>query len=128
MSFLRFHFFTLLWAGIIILMSFYPGKDLPKVDFWQLLTFDKFMHISCYMLLFFLMNVGGMKQYGYQIKRYRITGITFTTCIFYGILVEILQPILSEDRFFDFFDIFANTIGCIFGIFLFKFVYSKSLN
>lgn len=128
MYFLRFQLYTLLWASFILLMSFYPGKDLPKVDFWQLLTFDKFMHIGCYGLLFMLMNIGAMKQYGYSIKRYKISGIVFGICFFYGIMIEILQPIVSNDRFFDIFDVLANTMGCVFGIFLYNFVYSKSLN
>jgi VanZ family protein len=122
----RFHFYTFIWAGIILLMSLYPGKELPTISFWQVVSFDKFMHISCYMLLFFLMIVGAMKQYGLGRKRYKVLGIVFTVCLFYGIIIEILQPLVSSDRIFDYFDVIANLIGCIFGIFLYNFVYSKN--
>jgi len=126
MYFLRFHLYTIIWACIILLMSLYQGKDLPKVDFWQLFSFDKVMHLSCYALLFFLMIIGAMKQYGLGRKRYRVLGIVFVVCFFYGTLIEILQPMLSTDRVFDFFDVFANFLGCVVGIFLYNFVYSKN--
>jgi VanZ family protein len=72
------------------------------------------------------MIVGAMKQYGLGRKRYKVLGIVFTVCLFYGIIIEILQPLVSSDRIFDYFDVIANLIGCIFGIFLYNFVYSKN--
>jgi VanZ family protein len=123
---LRFHLYTLAWAVIIALMSFYPGKDLPRVDFWELVSFDKFMHISCYALLLFLMMNGAMKQYIFSSKRFKIGGTVFMICFSYSILLESLQPILVSDRVFDYFDIMANLIGCIIGIFLYNFVYFKN--
>jgi len=124
--FLRFHLYTLAWAIIIALLSFYPGRELPRIDFWELLAFDKFMHISCYMLLLFLMINGAMKQYRFSAVRFRIGSIVFMICFTYSILLEALQPIVMSDRIFDYFDIIANLIGCIIGIFLYNFVYFKN--
>ena len=107
-------------------MSFYPGKELPTIDFWQLLAFDKFMHISSYALLLFLMINGAMKQYRFSTKRFKVGTSIFMMTFSYGIVLEILQPVIMSDRIFDYFDIIANLIGCILGIFIYNFVYYKN--
>jgi glycopeptide antibiotics resistance protein len=99
---------------------------MPRIDFWELLGFDKFMHISCYMVLLFLMINGAMKQYRFSAIRFKIGSIVFMICFSYSILLETLQPIVMHDRVFDYFDIIANLIGCIIGIFLYNFVYFKN--
>lgn len=121
----RFHLYTIFWALLIALMSFYPGKDLPHIDFWQLLSFDKFMHMISYALLLFLMMIGAMKQYRFSTKRFKIGSLVFMICLSYGVVLETLQPLLVSDRQFDYFDIVANLIGCIIGIFVYNFVYYK---
>jgi VanZ family protein len=123
---LKFHLYSILWAVFIALMSFYPGRELPRIDFWELLAFDKFMHISCYAVLLFLMINGTMKQYRFSTKRFKIGSSIFMLCFFYGILLETLQPVVMSDRIFDYFDIIANLIGCILGIFIYNFVYFKN--
>jgi VanZ family protein len=123
---LRFHLYTIIWAILIALMSFYPGKQLPLIDFWELLSFDKFMHIACYALLLFLMMNGAMKQYRFTTFRFRIGSMVFMICFTYGVAIESLQPLLVSGRIFDYFDIIANLIGCVIGIFLYNFVYLKN--
>jgi VanZ family protein len=67
-----------------------------------------------------------MKQYRFTTFRFRIGSMVFMICFTYGVAIESLQPLLVSDRIFDYFDIIANLIGCVIGIFLYNFVYLKN--
>lgn len=51
--------------------------------------------------------------------------ITAAICILYGILMEILQLVLTEYRHFDWYDAIANTCGTIFALLIFSMFKSK---
>ena len=42
--------------------------------------------------------------------------ISVFVCMIYGACVEILQPIISDKRAFDYYDILANGIGTLVGV------------
>lgn len=127
MDALRYHWLAITWGILILILSFLPGKDLEQLNLTGLLAFDKWMHAFFYAPLFFLSLVGILKQYGCDNWRSNRNKVLFF-CISYGLLIEIMQPLLTEDRYFDFFDIIANTVGCFFGIIIFNFVYNKILS
>ena len=122
--FYRYNFFGFLWSAIIFVLSVVPGKDLPKTD---IIDFDFLCHVFFYMVLVFLFIIGFIKQYDYRFVRYHPVVLAFSGCMFYGILIEIIQHFFCDGRFFDFKDILANFIGAIFGVTLFKVIYYKCL-
>ncbi len=74
------------------------------------------------------MMQGVAKQYGFEKQRFGIPIIIILAGTIFGVVIEILQPILQNDRYFDMLDIIANAAGCVIGFFIFNFVYSKKIN
>ncbi|WP_161635309.1 VanZ family protein [Aquimarina macrocephali] len=53
--------------------------------------------------------------------------ITSVICILYGVLMEVLQALLTTYRSSDWYDVVANTSGTIFAVFVFVVFKSKLL-
>lgn len=108
--------FLTLFIAVVSLISF-KGVHLVKVD-----NSDKFGHLLAYFLLslswLFALNSSSKKK----IKTY----ILILILISYGIIIEVLQGVLTTYRQADVYDIMANTIGVLFAVILFKKVYRKS--
>ena len=101
---------TIIWATIIIVGSFLPGKDLPEVSLFQA---DKIVHLIFYAVFSFLL----LKSFATKSSKYLIV---FIFCFVFGLLIEIFQPITTPDRRFDVFDIVANILGSLMPIIFLK--------
>lgn len=77
------------------------------------------------MILAVLQMAGFLKQYSFQWIRYRAVWVVVLGCSVYGILLEVMQEYLLSDRYFDVYDALFNVVGCVLGIFVFKFVLYK---
>lgn len=101
-------------TGVVFYVSLLPKEEIPKVSLFQV---DKLVHFTmyfCLTLLYFKAFTWNRKQ---KIFNYLIAGLL---AFLVGIIVEILQHFVTNTRFFDVFDIFANTLGIIFSVFLLK--------
>ncbi len=121
--FLRYNFYSFLWGLLILVLSLLPGKALPSVSFWDLLSFDKAMHMFFYAVFVFLISIGFTKQYTFHKLRYHIIRYALLIGVIYGAFIEIFQGLIMPDRFADMMDFFANFIGCILGGLAFNLVY-----
>ncbi|NND78088.1 MAG: VanZ family protein [Flavobacteriales bacterium] len=101
-----FLFPTILWALVILALSLMPGKDLPSIDIDYI---DKIGHAVVYGILAYLIYGTGVS---FKIRTPILVAIIIPIC--YGILIELLQDYLSEDRFADIYDAIANAFGAIF--------------
>lgn len=100
-----------------------PSSSIPQVSVWALFSFDTFVHAFMFSVLIFLMTVGLAKQYTLlKIKHYPIRYALLISSTF-GISIEVLQHFFVVGRQGDMYDVLANTIGCLIGIVLFKWVY-----
>ncbi len=100
-----------------------PSSSIPNVSVWALFSFDTFVHAFLFSVLTFLMIVGLAKQYTLlRIKHYPIR-YAFLTSTLFGIFIEITQHFFVPGRQGDLYDVLANTIGCLIGIVMFKWVY-----
>ena len=104
----------LFWSLFILIICLLPGNNLPKNTFLEDIYFDKIIHVFLYMVLFILVFLGANKT-----TKYSFFG-TFIYSFFYGVLVELIQHYLIEDRYGDINDVFANFVGVIFGIIFVK--------
>ncbi|NDK57110.1 VanZ family protein [Pontibacter fetidus] len=97
---------------------------MPSVSLSDLFSFDSFAHTTMFMVLCFLMIVGISKQYTFpKLKHYAIrTSLAISTL--FGICIEILQFSVVPGRTAEIMDIVSNTIGCLLGIVLFKWIYT----
>jgi VanZ family protein len=84
---------------------------------------DKFVHTFAYILLA-LSWLLGYKQKAKQLKySILISGIVF----FYGIVIEVLQGVLTTNRQSDVNDIVANLVGIVIAFVFFNIIFQKKL-
>jgi VanZ family protein len=96
---------------------------MPAVSVWELFSFDSFAHAFLFGVLTFLMIVGFAKQYSFlKLKHYPVKYSLFISSMF-GITIELIQYLFIPGRQGDLIDVVANTIGCLLGIVLFKWIY-----
>ena len=111
-NFFKYNTPSILWAAFILVICLMPGHDLPKVD---IVDFDKFVHISVYVLLSLLTYYGWTRQetlsYLHQHTFFKIVILLAS----YGFAVEIMQELFTADRHYDIYDAIANAIGAVLG-------------
>ena len=90
----------------------------PKVDV-QISNFDKALHGFAYFTLALCW------LFVYYTKRIRIKWFVVFCCIFYGIILEILQKVMTTTRTADVLDFVANTVGVFLAFFVFNNIYRK---
>lgn len=95
---------ALIWLVIITMLSTGPGVPLPEV---KLVTTDKLAHAAAYAVLCWLI----LRTW----KNAGLTPILWTVlfCAGYGALMEWVQGTFYPNRFFEYYDMLANTIGAI---------------
>jgi VanZ family protein len=98
-----------LWAVIILLLSAHPQMGVSKP--WWMLQPDKFAHAGAYALLAFLLQYGFRQVY-----------VPVILGTIYGIIIEFLQQAFFYGRQLDVFDMLANLIGCLIGVWIFPWV------
>jgi len=74
-------------------------------------------------VLCFLMIVGLTKQFTYPKLQHYSVRVSLLISTLFGITIEILQFTLIPGRSAEIMDIVSNTIGCLIGIVIFKWVY-----
>ncbi len=125
---LRYNILSILWAVFILILSLVSNKSLPEVSLWEWVSMDKLAHVFMYGLLVFLLTTGLKRQYSNEWLRFYAKSVAFWLGMFYGLLLEIMQLIISLDRSFELADIMANSVGCVLGIFGFMLIYGKELS
>ena len=123
--FFRYNLLGILWAILILILYGLPGQDFPDLSFWEMLSFDKFIHAFMFAVLVLLLIVGFKKQYSYKKLRYNSMKVSVGVAFIYGSLLEFFQEILFIERYSDWFDFIANTAGCFLGLSLFYLIYGK---
>lgn len=82
---------------------------------------DKLIHALSY----FLLTFGWFLCYKRESKKIKISVIIVLAVFIYGIIIEILQGIVTKNRQPEIYDAFANLIGIIIGAVVFKKVFQK---
>ena len=96
-----------------------PGSVLPKNDWLGEIQIDKWIHVG----LFSIMVVLWCFPFLYRsvqrpvIKLFAEIAVVFFT---YGVLMELVQHFLVPRRSFDWGDIAADAVGCLFGFFFMR--------
>lgn len=101
---------ALAWVTLITILSGYPGRDLPKAPFDE---FDKLVHLIIYAILSGLLLIAFFKNQK-TTPLYFWISILFASS--YGGIVELLQQYFFINRYGDWYDFLANTIGAILGV------------
>lgn len=111
--FWKFNLPAIAWAIIIVVLSGYPGDEMPPDPF---INFDKLAHSGVYALLAFLLYYGFVKQYTYPYLRYKASLWSFVITVFLGGFMEILQDCIFINRRGDWIDFAADALGALIGV------------
>lgn len=107
---LYFKAFAIVLTILIMLLSLMPSRNVPEIEIKHL---DKLVHFAMY----FVLTV----SYGLSFKGFAKPELmAFAGAFLVGVLTEVMQYKFTSSRFFDVFDIIANTAGSFFAILFFK--------
>ena len=112
---------AIIWTVLITVASLVSSSAIPKVN---LLWNDKIVHFLFY--FFFVVFWSFALHKNFYLKKYSFIIVVFA--IFYGIIIEVLQSVLTKTREADLFDAFANSLGAIVGFVGFLIVKNKIFN
>ena len=108
---------ALLWSLVILALTITPGRNVPRVEIEGL---DKVVHFLLFGILMFLTMRGFTKEKKRITWTYNPAIVSFTICLFYGILIEFIQ-LFVPGRSFSPYDIAANSAGILVAYFIFYF-------
>ncbi len=112
---------AILYSCLISVLFFIPSQDLPKV---QISALDKIAHVLIYFILINLWMLYLYIKNDFQFNDKWIL-ILLLSVLLYGIIIEILQGLLTISRSADILDVAANLIGSLIGIYFFKNIKNK---
>ena len=111
---LQYRRFTLVWAMFTAYLSLTSAENLPNLNVWNIVGWDKWGHMAFYFIFTFSGLMGYARHSGKNIK------IVIFFIISFGVLMEIFQLYMSKGRLFEYNDVIANTAGVVVGYILFK--------
>lgn len=109
-----------LWTGIIFALCSMPGKAIPKINWLELLSFDKFVHASMFFVeqILLMRALLSLNEKAFLKQNYKWISVLF--CVAYGGSLEIMQYYVFSERSGDVLDFIANSTGCAIGLLVFK--------
>jgi len=113
------------WTVFIFWGSVTSVKTLPAFSYKLLIQPDKIAHLGVYAILVVLALWGIHKSLG-SLSPSWIKWVVFGGIV-YGILIECVQYTFFPGRYFEIFDIIANIIGCLTGMFFYKLFVKEKL-
>jgi VanZ family protein len=119
--FWKYNIFGIIWLGLISYLSNKRVSGLPKIWFLKFEGSDKVVHLIFYFVAAFLFSYGFSKQRTYPKLMLKPFTAAFLLCLFWGILMELLQLTVFTYRSAELADIVANTMGAALGVGLFIF-------
>jgi hypothetical protein len=102
------------WAIIIFIICATPGRYIPSADWLDLISFDKFVHLSVFGVLNYFILTACVRQRRSFTVMMLLTGLA----ICYGASLEWMQAHVFSQRSSDWKDIIANSTGCLCALFL----------
>lgn len=112
---------------MILVLVGLPGSCFPTVlTFWDWLGPDKIVHLVMFAGFVFVCLWGYRKRYAENDKPYRRKAevVSLTIGIAYSGLTELLQGTVFIGRYCSLYDFYADSLGCVIGLLVFK-LYAK---
>ncbi|MBT0607713.1 VanZ family protein [Aequorivita echinoideorum] len=105
-----------MYSIFITAMFFLPTSGFPKVTFSAA---DKLVHVGIYFFLAISWQWFISEKHQKPLPRNIIFGLLLAF-LFYGIIIEILQHLLTASRDADLLDVLANMVGTVIGVLVFR--------
>ena len=117
----NFLFLAIAWTIFIIVASLVSFNSVPKV---KVVGSDKVVHFLFYLVFVIFWSLA--KKQSYFKINYSL--LIVIIAIVFGIIIEILQGVLTKTRQADFYDVVANSLGAIVGCVVLFCVKNKFFN
>jgi VanZ family protein len=106
-----------------------PGNYFPEIPtIWDLLAPDKIIHLFIFGVFTILLSFGLIHNSGKSISL-RVFALTVIgSGIIYGGITELLQAYIFTWRQASVYDFIADSVGCVAGYLLFRYLISKRLS
>lgn len=98
-----------IWALVILILTLTPGKFMPKVEYWSIMSLDKYVHMSIFFIQVLLVLRGAKALKILTTRNYFIYAFIGTL---YGVLIECIQQFIPL-RSFEVNDMLANMAGAL---------------
>ena len=98
-----------IWALVILILTLTPGKFMPKVEYWSIMSLDKYVHMSIFFVQVLLVLRGAKALKILTTRNYFIYAFIGTL---YGVLIECIQQFIPL-RSFEVNDMLANMAGAL---------------
>ncbi|HWY12971.1 MAG TPA: VanZ family protein [Bacteroidia bacterium] len=102
------------WALVIFGLCSMPGRFIPSVTWLELLSFDKWVHAGVFFILVSLLGI----SVNIHQQNKNLFYLYFLLSVMYGGLLEIMQAKVFSERSADWFDMIANSFGCLMALLL----------
>jgi len=107
---------SLLYLIVIVLMSLLPSSNLPNIPYFS--GEDKWIHFCMYAGLGFL-TCWSLDTRG---RRMPPLYVLLIGVFLWGVLMEILQRLMSNGRSMEILDMLANLAGAVAGLMVYRFL------
>lgn len=104
----KFLFLAITWTVFVAVASLVSFNSVPKV---KVVGSDKVVHFLFYLVFVIFWSLA--KKQSYFKINYSL--LIVIIAIVFGIIIEILQGVLTKTRQADFYDVVANSLGAIVG-------------
>lgn len=117
----NFLWLAIAWTVFITVTSLVSFSSVPKI---KIIGNDKLVHFLFYLVFVIFWGLAKIQSY-FKLKYDLI--IVFIA-ILYGIIIEVLQGVLTQTRQADFYDALANSLGALVGYAVLYCVKNKNFN
>jgi VanZ family protein len=124
-KFLKANKITLIYSLVIISLCTFPGDKMPSLDFSVLFTFDKIAHTLSFGILALVCTVGLAKYLRFSYMRKHSLSWAVAYSLFLGGAIELAQAYLVKERYGDWMDFLADSIGVFLGALFFLMLYTR---
>jgi hypothetical protein len=101
---------ALVWFAFILFATIANAQTLSRILLRDIFSYDKPIH----MMLFGVQAILIIKSIPNASNNNKWVTQSCLLSVVYGVTTEVLQGVITTTRFFDYFDMLANTLGCLF--------------
>ncbi len=111
-----------LWFVFVFALCSFPGNQIPNFEFLNQISFDKIIHLGMFAVQMVLVQ-RALYLNNFSINIYIIP--IAELLIVWGITLEYMQTVFFINRFGEWVDAIANSLGVIIGGFIAHKLYTK---
>jgi hypothetical protein len=101
------------WFVLVLILICTPGDDIPKMDFLDIISFDKLVHAGLFGGLVFWFAFAYYKWPWPEQTKKQVFYKIMLAAIVWGIATELIQKYFVVNRQFDWIDWLADSMGAV---------------